>query len=464
MKGSALMKKLLLMALAMLCLTLPALADTLHAGPADSGLPSITEVLAAAQPGDEILLAGGVYDASRETFPIMVDKAVTLRPAEGASPVIASPKQVIAMKITGQGAMVTGVRFEHLRCAIWVLADNVTVTDCAMVLADETWRTSSSGLWIAGAKNMVLTDCTFEGCSVSIAGPPVTGSVSDKPVLTAMFEVGEDLDFFTTHTIERNTVNGEPLCYLIGAKNLTWTDEVGSIIAVLCEDVVFENLNVDFTSIGIQLAYCKGVEVKDCSASDSGLFGVYVMKSDDCAIRSTRADRCTHGIDIRDVDQALVVDCITNDCGQGTFLSWCRNSLVLRGEMLNNGIGFFSASGGNNHVDQCRLEGNDLGSYIQKEPYITFTNTQIRNNSVCGIRLLSSGMFSIGNTYADNFVGNIALDSMILLHMDCVFTNSSDCDMFIRNANAAKLIGNTFDGPMTDSCKVTDTENIILVE
>lgn len=457
------MKKLLLMVLALLCLTLPAYADTLYAGPADSGLPSITEVLAAAQPGDEILLAGGVYDATRETFPIMVDKAVTLRPADEDVPVIASPKQVIAMKITGQGATVTGVRFDHLRCAIWVLADKVTVSDCTIALADENWRTSSSGLWIAGAKHTTLTGCTFTGCSVSMAGPPVTGSVSDKPVLTAMFEVGEDIEFFTTHTLENNTVNGEALCYLIGAKNITWTEEVGSIIAVLCEDMVFQNLNVDFTSIGIQLAYCKRVTVESCSASDSGLFGVYIMKSDDCTIRNTRADRCTHGIDIRDADQALVVDCVTNECGQGTFLSWCRNSLVQRCEMLNNGVGFFSASGGSNHVDQCRLEGNDLGSYIQKEPYIIFTNTQIRNNSVCGIRLLSSGVISTDNTFADNFVGSIALDSQILMHMNCVFANNSNCDLFVRNSNAVKLIGNTFDGAITDSCEFNDTENILLV-
>lgn len=457
------MKKLLLMALALLCLTLPAFADTLYAGPADSGLPSITETLAAAQPGDEILLAGGVYDASRETFPIMVDKAVTLRPADENVPVIASPKQVIAMKITGQGATVTGLRFDHLRCAIWVLADYVTVSDCTIALADENWRTSSSGLWIAGAKHTTLTGNTFTGCSVSMAGPPVTGSVSDKPVLTAMFEVGEDIEFFTTHTLENNTVNGEALCYLIGAKNMTWTEEVGSIIAVLCEDVIFQNLNVDFTSIGIQLAYCKRVMVDSCSASDSGLFGVYIMKSDDCTIRNTRADRCTHGIDIRDADQALVVDCVTNECGQGTFLSWCRNSLVQRCEMVNNGVGFFSASGGNNHVDQCRLEGNDLGSYIQKEPYIIFTKTQIRNNSVCGIRLLSSGVISTDNTFADNFVGSIALDSQILMHMNCIFTNNSDCDMFVRNSNAVKLIGNTFDGAITDSCEFNDTENTIIV-
>lgn len=458
------MKKLLMMVIAMLCLALPAFAETLHAGPADSGYPSITEALAAARPGDEILLEGGVYDASRETFPIMVDKAVTLRPAEGAAPVIASPKQTIAMKITGEGAKVTGLRFDHLRCAIWVLADNVSVTDCTITLADETWRTSSSGVWMAGAKHTTLTGCTFTGCSVSLAGPPVTGSVSDRPVLTAMFEVGEDIEFFTTHTIENNTVNGEALCYLIGAKDMTWTEEVGSIIAVLCEDVVFQNLNVDFTSIGVQLAYCKRVTIEGCSASDSGLFGIYIMKSDDCTIRNTRADRCTHGIDVRDADQVLVTDCVTNACGQGTFLSWSRNSLVQRCEMAGNGVGFFTASGSSNHVHQCRIEGNELGMYVQKESFVTMTDTQVVSSSVCGMRLMTSGVISTGNTFANNFVGNIALDSKILMHMNCTFTGSGDCDMFVRGCSAVQLVGNTFDGEMSESCQIINSENLLFVE
>lgn len=458
------MKKLLLMVLAMVCLTIPALADTLYAGPAESGLPSITEAISAARPGDEILLTDGVYDASRETFPIMVDKAVTLRPSEGAAPVIVSPKLTFAMKITGQGAKVTGLRFEHLRCAICVLADDVAVTDCAITLADETWRTSSTGMWIAGAKNMTLTGNTFTGCGISLAGPPVSGHVDNVAVLTAMFEVGEDIEFFTTHTVENNTVNGEPLCYLIGARDMTWTEEVGQIIAVQCENVVFKNLNLDFTSIGIQLAYCQGVKVDGCSASDSGIFGVYSMKSSDCIIQNTRTDRCTHGIDIRDSDRVMVLDCVSNGCGQGTFLSWGRNCLVQGCEMAGNGVGFFSASGAYNHVDACRIHGNELGSYLQKETLLTITASQIADNSVCGLRAMKSGIFNIGNTFSGNFVGHLALDCTPLTYMDCVWTDNEDCDMYARGSSAIKMIRNSFDGEMTDSCQFDNQENLVWSE
>ena len=463
-KGCVSMKRLLMMVLVLLSFMVAAHAEVLCAGPADSGLPSLTETLAAAQDGDEIELADGVYDSAREVFPIIVDKAVTIRPAEGAVPVIVSPRQSNAMEITGAGAVVKGLRFDHIRCGVWILADDVTVADCTITLVDEKWRTSSSGMWIAGAKRATLTGCTFEGCGVSVAGPPVSDSSVGIPVLTAMFEVGEDIEFFTTHTVENNTVNGRPLCYLISGKELTWTEEVGQIIAVDCENVTFSGLNTDFASIGIQLAYCQNVTVENCSANDCGIFGIYIMKTDDCIIRGTRADRGAHGIDVRDADRVLIEDCITNECGQGTFLSWGRNCLVTNCEIVNNGTGFFSASGGDNHVDASRIEGNELGLYVQHEDLFTLTDTLVKSNSACGLRATDSGVISIGNTFADNFVGHLALDCYPLTHEDCTWTNSEDCDMFVRNGKAIKLVHNVFDAELTDSCQFNGSEPFVLAD
>ena len=132
--------------------------------------------------------------------------------------------------------------------------------------------------------------------------------------------------------------------------------------------------------------------------------------------------------------------------------------------MVGNGVGFFTAAGSSNHVHQCRIEGNELGMYVQKESFVTVTDTQILASSVCGMRLMSSGAVSTGNTFADNFVGNIALDGMILMHMNCIFTGSEDCDMFVRGCSVVQLIGNAFDGAMTDSCQLVNSENLIFAE
>lgn len=322
------MKKLCLSVLLLLSFAFAARAETLYAGPADSGFASITEALSAAEDGDEIILANGVYTEAGETFPLIVDKAITIRPADGAAPVIVTPKQATAMKISGAGATISGIRFEHIRCAVWVLADDVTITGSEIDLIDENWRTSSCGIWIAGAKRLSLNNNAFNGCGIAVAGPPISESSVGIPVLTAMFEVGEDIEYFTSHTITNNTVNGKPLRYLVGVKNMRCTDEAGQIVAVQCEDVTFEGLNVDYASIGIQIAYCNRISVADCQANDNGIFGVYVMKTSDCRISGTMANRGAHGIDVRDAERVVILDCVTNECGQGTFLSWGRNCFI----------------------------------------------------------------------------------------------------------------------------------------
>ena len=176
-----------LAALFCLSFTLSASAETLLVDPSGGAgaYDSVTAALAAARDGDTVLLAGGVYDETRERFPIMIDQSVALVAAEGETPVIRSPKLMAAMKITAAGASVSGLTFEFLRSGLWVLADDVAVADCAFTLADEIWRTSSCGMWVGGAKRMTLTDSAFSGCGIALAGPPIGESSKGLPVLEA---------------------------------------------------------------------------------------------------------------------------------------------------------------------------------------------------------------------------------------------------------------------------------------
>ena len=99
-----------------------------------------------------------------------------------------------------------------------------------------------------------------------------------------MFEVGEDIEFFTTHTIENCYVNDLPLCYEVGLRDQVYSQPLGQLIAVQCEDVTFTSMDASRASIGIELAYCKDVVLERCIADDAGIFGIYVAKSEDCVV------------------------------------------------------------------------------------------------------------------------------------------------------------------------------------
>ena len=73
------MKRLLMVCLMALCLYTLAHAAEYTVDPAGAGdFTSLTAALAIAQDGDRLILSGGVYDDSIESFPILVEKRVEI--------------------------------------------------------------------------------------------------------------------------------------------------------------------------------------------------------------------------------------------------------------------------------------------------------------------------------------------------------------------------------------------------
>ena len=173
------MKRLAALVFMLLTLCTAAQAAEYTVDPNGNGdFTSLTEAVVAANDGDVLILLGGVYDNTKETFPIQVDKSVTICAAEGQTPVIDSPRLVNALDLYADGIRISGLQFDFLRSGMWVMGDNITVENCVLSLVDEAWRQTSCGLWVAGAKNFTLTDCTFTACGIAMAGPPISASSS----------------------------------------------------------------------------------------------------------------------------------------------------------------------------------------------------------------------------------------------------------------------------------------------
>ena len=440
------MKRLLLIGIVLLCCFGVALADEYLVDPAGAGdFASITEAVAAVQDGDTLVLAGGTYDESRETFPILVEKTVKIVAREGETPVIASPRLVAAMELNADGIYVSGLQIDFLRNGMWVQGDDVVVENCSFALADEEWRTSSCGMWVAGAMRLTLTDCTFTGCGVALAGPPTTDASRGMPVLTGMFEVGEDIEYFTTHTFTGNTVNGLPLAYVVDLDDAVYAEACGQLIAVECDNTTFAGLTCNKASMGIEVVYCRNVTVENSIADDAGIFGIYVAKSEDCVLRSCRADRGAHGIDLRAAHRCVVADSSAAGGGQGMFFSFVWDSLLVNCDIVENGTGFFAASGDRNHMVDCRVTGNQLGIYIQKEPNFTVTNTTFRANWNTGARSTQAPGFAlIGCTFEENWVAAMSNYSEGVLYQDNHFATSQSCSMYMKGNTLVRLINNEF--------------------
>lgn len=70
---------------------------------------TLTEAAAASSTGDTILLRAGVY-GERETFPIVLDHAVTIEGEDGA--VLDSPRFKTMLSVTADGVTLRNIRFQ----------------------------------------------------------------------------------------------------------------------------------------------------------------------------------------------------------------------------------------------------------------------------------------------------------------------------------------------------------------
>lgn len=94
----------------------------------------------------------------QETFPIVLDHAVTIEGEDGA--VLDSPRFKTMVSVTADGVTLRNVRFQVRKWGIVAdVSRAMTVEDCEFVLGDEECRTSSTAIWLLrheGVRNSPL--------------------------------------------------------------------------------------------------------------------------------------------------------------------------------------------------------------------------------------------------------------------------------------------------------------------
>lgn len=440
------MRNLLVIVMVLLALCACAQAEELLVSP--EGL-SLTQAVAQAQPGDVIRLAAGVYAEPAETYPIVIDKPLTIRAEHGA--VLEGALFKAVLTVEASDVAVEGVTFSLLRWGVVGKADRLQLRDCRFILADERQRVSSAGVWLAGAYDCTVMDCAFEGCGLCLAGPPLTARSSAMPVLTGLFEVGEDPALFTSHTIRNNTVNGQPLVFLCGEEDVVIPADAGQAIVVCCNGVTADGLQVTDSSMGLQIIHSTNVTVKNTTVARCGVFGVYLAYIEGGVLENVAVTETNHGIDLRNVQSVLVTDCRAEDCEQGIFLTWVFDSVVDRCVVRRCGFGFFASTGRDNQLSRTLSEDSKTGFYLQNEKNTLITGCTVKGSEVAALRVLRSGGQMMHSDFVDNWVGVLAVEAEPLTVGFCGFAGSGSTHVYMSDSQGIKLTGNTFDMPQEAS-------------
>ena len=441
-------KKLFILAALLALLPLWAAAETYSVSPEAL---SLTEALFRCADGDIIELLDGVYAEPIETFPLVIDKAVTLRAAEGASPVIDAPAFKAAFRVEADHVTLKDLNIQFRRTGIYAIGNDMTLENCKISLAEEKWRTSSCGMWCGGIYRMTVKDCAFIGCGISLAGPPLSEKSANVPMLTGLFEVGEDVEYFTSHIIRNCTVNGKPLFYAVRQTAVTAPADAGEIICCDCDEVTVTGADVSDCSMGMVLAYDRHIELTDCKADRCGVFGIYAAKCGGGELNRCSARETNHGLDIRASEHIVLRDCAAADCDQGLFFSLVHDSAMMDCAVTGTGQGYFMAGGGGNTLLNCKAIACENGFNLQKEGHVLMTGCTAEGCTVCGVRLDATPAAFAHNTLKDNWVAVMAYGNVSFDIADNLFQGTKCCTLYLRDIAFSRFCGNMFAGTLQDS-------------
>lgn len=412
-----------------------------------SVFPCLTDALATTRDGDVIVLNPGRYDTTIEKFPIVVDKAVTIRSAGGSKEtVVVGPPATDVFEILAHGTEISGLTIEHTRSGLVVSADDVSVIGNRILLSAPDHRTSSCGVWLAGARRARIIGNEFVGCGVCLAGPRASESTGKRIVLTGLFEVGEDPRWFATHNIQDNMVNGRPLVYAVDLRNSELPEDAGQILIASCADLTVRGAQIAGASVGIQIAHSTGVDILQCELRDNGLFGLYLAYSSGCRVSDLVCVANNHGVDIRASRGNEVRDAFVQANEQGIFLAGGLANLTATSTVTENGIGMYLGDSGWNTILDNEITDNHLGIYARGAEGTWIVGNHLAGNEQSGIRLSKASDCSVieRNVVAGNQTGILVLDSAHASVRGNKIAKSEITGLYVSGATLASVLCNLF--------------------
>lgn len=359
--------------------------NTLYVGgDGPNNYTTIQDALNDADDGDTIFVYSGVYHATGTGISIF--KSVRLVGEDRDTTIIdnnGSPlsTQVDGVRIENFSIINGGPRNNGIGISY---AENVTIKNCKL-------SNNYNGVSMEGVSHAVISGCIIFSNNRSIS----IGRSSDVDVENCIFysnENGIRMDAsvhcsvsncsFTgegilitgepenishyVHDIYNNRVNGKPLLYYYGERNMVLKDvEVGELILVDCKNFKIQNMSISETEVGMEIEKGEKISIINCSFHDNnyyGIFGGYVSDSviSNCEIYKNG----WRGIDLAYSRNNTMEGCrIYSNHWSGIILvDESYNNLIFNSSIYDHlESGIVMTFCGNNNISDCNIYENNKG-------------------------------------------------------------------------------------------------------
>jgi parallel beta-helix repeat protein len=235
-----------------------------------------------------------------------------------------------------------------------------------------------------------------KGFGISLISSSSNSLLNNIFIQDGVFIWGSDLFHFNTHTIPiNNIVNDKPLRYYkdINGMNIDGDIiDVGELILANCTDINVENLQINNTDVGIEVAFSENCNITNNEISSSDVEGITIMFSHNNTITNNNVADINYEGD--NIAQPLI---------DGIFLYSSSNNIVSNNNISNNSVvGIYLRSSINNTVMNNDISNNSYYGLLLE----TSSNNTIKDNNVTGNPFGVTITFSTNNTVNGNYIWN----------------------------------------------------------
>ena len=264
----------------------------------------------------------------------------------------------------------------------------------------------------------VISDNMVIGCDrngVSVYHVPRITITGNQFVDTGLTLSGDDVDYWSGHTITGNTVNGKPLYYFDNQVGVVVPEDAGQVILADCPGFIADNLVIEGASNGITGAFCPNATVSNCVIEDAGSAGIRLSYSPYSTCIGNVLSGCARAISVGDdCDYAVISANVVAESTRVGIYSSDSNYVSIVNNIVTETRGAYAGYTGHGmHVfrtSESTISGNtitccdDIGMWVGDYSYgnLITVNTVSRSGRR-GVHVYHS---SGNEIYQNDFVAN----------------------------------------------------------
>ena len=205
---------------------------------------------------------------------------------------------------------------------------------------------SINGIDIAYSENILVSDCVSDnmvGSGIMLINSQHCVLRNNSIINTSeyTFEVfgnRHQVDDFVHDIDTSNTIDGQPILYLVGEKNvrITQSTDFAYLALVNCEKVRVVNVNFkSYLSQGVLLVNTTGI-MRGCTVNFN-IYGFHIVQCSELMVINCVARACHHGFELWDSTGLKIIRCRATGSDDGWYIDTCSELLIMGCDTYFNG-------------------------------------------------------------------------------------------------------------------------------